>query len=258
MNLVVDLNSDLGEGAGHDEEVLDLVSSANIACGFHAGDPASILTSIQAALERGVAVGAHPSFPDRENFGRSEMTLPPAEVYSVVAYQIGAFQALVRAAGGRMNHVKPHGALYNMATRDRSLAELIVNAIVALDPKLILFAPSASQLNAAATELGLETAAEIFADRNYLPDGSLVPRTERDAFVHDPVEAADRIIRILREQKVRAVDGTDISVFGTTVCVHGDNPQAVTFVRQLRDRLDLEDVVIAAPSPPLWDNDAGQ
>src|SRR5437762_12096186 len=123
MNLVVDLNSDLGEGAGHDEEILDLISSANIACGFHAGDPGSIFSSIEAALQRGVSVVAHPSFPDRENFGRSEMTIPPSEVYSGVAYQIGACQGLTRAAGGRMNHVKPHGALYNMAVRDRALAD---------------------------------------------------------------------------------------------------------------------------------------
>lgn len=250
MNLVVDLNSDLGEGAGHDEEILDLVSSANIACGFHAGDPTSIFASIQAALKRGVAVGAHPSFPDRKNFGRTEMTMPPAEVYASVAYQIGAFQALTLAAGGTMNHVKPHGALYNMAVRDQTLADVIANAIFALDPKLILFAPSASLLDAAATELGLTTASEVFADRNYLPDGSLVPRSNSNAFVHDPVAAADRIIRILGEGKVRAVDGTDISVFGTTVCVHGDNPQAVAFVRQLRERLELEDVLIAAPAPP--------
>jgi UPF0271 protein len=250
MNLVVDLNSDLGEGAGHDEEILDLVSSANIACGFHAGDPASIFASIQAAMERGVAVGAHPSFPDRENFGRSEMAMPAAEIYSTVAYQIGAFQALTRAAGGRMNHVKPHGALYNMAVRDQTLADVIAKAIFALDPQLILFAPSASLLDAAATELGLATASEVFADRNYLPDGSLVPRSDSNAFVHDPVEAADRIIRILDEGKVRALDGTDISVLGTTVCVHGDNPQAVAFVRQLRERLEFEDVMIAAPSPP--------
>src|SRR5436190_13192140 len=128
MNLVVDLNSDLGEGAGHDEEILDLVSSANIACGFHAGDPASILSSIQAALQRGVSVGAHPSFPDRENFGRSEMNLPPAEIYAGVTYQIGAFQALAHAAGGRMNHVKPPCALYNMAVRDQALADVIANA----------------------------------------------------------------------------------------------------------------------------------
>ena len=250
MNLVVDLNSDLGEGSGHDEEILELVSSANIACGFHAGDPASIFASIQAALQRGVAVGAHPSFPDRENFGRSEMTMPPAAVYSSVAYQIGAFHALARAAGGRMKHVKAHGALYNMAARDRSLADVIANAVSALDPKLILFAPSLSELDCAATVLGLETASEVFADRGYLANGALVPRSEDNAFVHDPVEAAERIIRMLVEGKVRAVDGTDVPVLARTVCVHGDNPQAVAFVRQLRKRLELEEVMIAAPSPP--------
>jgi len=250
MNLVVDLNSDLGEGAGHDEEILDLVSSANIACGFHAGDHASIFASIQAALQRGVALGAHPSFPDRENFGRTEMTMPPPQIYSAVAYQIGAFHALTRAAGGRMNHVKPHGALYNMAVHDRALADVIANAIFALDSKLILFAPAGSHLDTAATELGLETASEVFADRNYLKDGSLVPRSRSDAFVHDPVEAADRIIRMLSEGKVRAVDGSDVSVLATTVCVHGDNPQAVAFVREVRKRLELEEVMIAAPAPP--------
>ncbi|MEY2565203.1 MAG: 5-oxoprolinase (ATP-hydrolyzing) subunit [Verrucomicrobiota bacterium] len=250
MTVVVDLNSDLGEGAGHDEEILDLVSSANIACGCHAGDPASIFASIQAALQRGVALGAHPSFPDRENFGRTEMNLPAAEVYAVVAYQIGAFQALVRAAGGRMNHVKPHGALYNMAARDRALADVIANAVFTLDPKLILFAPAASALDFAATELGLQTASEVFADRNYQRDGSLVPRSDPNAFVHDPIEAADRIIRILSEGQVRAVDGSDVPVSANTVCVHGDNPQAVDFVRQVRARLEFDDVMIAAPSPP--------
>jgi UPF0271 protein len=248
MNLVIDLNSDLGEGAGHDNEILDLVSSANIACGFHAGDASSIFATIQAALERDVSLGAHPSFPDRENFGRSEMAMPPAEVYSNVAYQIGAFHALARAAGGRMNHVKAHGALYNMAARDRALADVIANAVFALDPKLILFAPSTGALEAAAIELGLQTASEVFADRNYLGDGSLVPRTDSRAFVHDPIEAAERIIRILAEGKVRAVDGTDVEIFASTVCVHGDNPQAVEFVRRLRRRLELEDVEIAAPA----------
>lgn len=247
MNPVIDLNSDLGEGAGHDNEILDLVSSANIACGFHAGDPASIFATIQAALERGVALGAHPSFPDRENFGRTEMTMPLAEVYASVAYQIGGFQALARAAGGRMNHVKAHGALYNMAARDRPLAEVIANAVFALDPKLILFAPSESELDYAAVELGLQTASEVFADRNYLADGSLVPRSRADAFIHDPREAAERIIRLLMEGKVSAVDGTDVAITASTVCVHGDNPEAVAFVRKLRERLEQEEVMIAAP-----------
>jgi UPF0271 protein len=251
MNLVVDLNSDLGEGAGHDNEILDLVSSANIACGFHAGDATSIFATIQAAQERGVSLGAHPSFPDRENFGRSEMVMPPAELYAAVAYQIGAFQALARAAGGQMSHVKPHGALYNMAARDRTLAEVIANAVVTLDRKAILFAQGASALDVIATELGLQTASEVFADRNYLPNGALVPRSDANAFVHDPVEAAERIIRILAEQQVRTIDGTDIPIFATTVCVHGDNPKAVEFVRRLRERLELEDIVIAAPVPMI-------
>ncbi|MEY2502159.1 MAG: 5-oxoprolinase (ATP-hydrolyzing) subunit [Verrucomicrobiota bacterium] len=250
MNVVIDLNSDLGEGAGHDNEILDLVSSANIACGFHAGDASSMFATIQAAFERGVSLGAHPSFADRENFGRTETTLPPAEVYAIVAYQIGAFHALARAAGGRMNHVKPHGALYNMAARDRALADVIANAVLALDPKLILFAPAGSQLDFAATELGLTTASEVFADRNYLADGSLVPRSDPRAFVRDPIEAADRIIGILSERQVRAVDGTDVAISAATICVHGDNPEAVEFVRKLRRRLELEEIEIAAPSPP--------
>jgi len=249
MNLIVDLNSDLGEGAGHDNEILDLVSSANIACGFHAGDASSIFATIKAALERGVSLGAHPSFPDRENFGRTEMNLPPEEVYSAVAYQIGAFSALARAAGGRMNHVKAHGALYNMAARYRALADVIANAVYALDPKLILFAPAGSHLDFAATELGLATASEVFADRNYLTDGSLVPRSDSRAFVHDPIDAAERIIRMLIEGKVQAVDETDVEISAATICVHGDNPQAVEFVRKLRERLEAEDIVIAAPLP---------
>ena len=249
MNLVVDLNSDLGEGAGHDNEILDLVSSANISCGFHAGDAASIFATIQAAHERGVSLGAHPSFPDRENFGRTEMEMSPADVYANIAYQIGGFHALARAAGDRMNHVKAHGALYNMAARDRALSEVIANAVFALDPKLIVFAPAGSQLDFAATELGLTTASEVFADRNYRADGSLVPRSDPHAFVHDPIEAAERIIRMLVEGKVRAVDGTDVDISAATICVHGDNPHAVEFVRKLRERLESEDIVIAAPMP---------
>jgi 5-oxoprolinase (ATP-hydrolysing) subunit A len=177
--------------------------------------------------------------------------MPPAEVYATVAYQVGAFQALARAAGGRLNHVKAHGALYNMAARDRALADVIANAVLALDPKLILFAPFESQLDYAATELGLITASEVFADRNYLADGSLVPRSDPKAFVHDPIEAAERIIRILIEGKVRAIDGTDVAIGATTVCVHGDNPQAVEFVKKLRERLELEEIEIAAPAPML-------
>jgi len=247
-NLFVDLNSDLGEGAGHDEEILGLVTSASIACGFHAGNPDSIFKSILAAKEKGVAVGAHPSFDDRKNFGRSEIQISATEAYALVAYQIGAFRAVCVAAGVEMNHVKPHGALYNMAVRDQTLADAIAHAILAVDSKLILFASPASYLEAAALKLDLQTASEVFADRNYNADGSLVSRSNRNAMLHDPITAADRVVRMLRDGVVRAPDGTDVRISAETICVHGDSPGAVEFVRELRQRLELEEVTIAAPA----------
>jgi 5-oxoprolinase (ATP-hydrolysing) subunit A len=249
MNLVVDLNSDLGEGAGHDDEILDLVTSANIACGFHAGDPASIFASIQAAHERGIAVGAHPSFADRENFGRTEMTVPPEEVYSLVSYQVGAFQALARAAGAEMNHVKPHGALYNMAVRDERLAEAIARAVLVVSSSLLFFAPGESTLERAAQSAKLRVVREVFADRNYLANGSLVPRTRPDALLHDPEEAAVRVLRMLRAGVVRSVDGRDVEVHPETICIHGDSPGAVEFARSLRTSLEENGVMIQAPRP---------
>jgi len=239
----VDLNSDLGEGAGHDDEILSLVSSANIACGFHAGNPASIFNSIRAAKEKGVAVGAHPSLDDRKDFGRAEMQVSAAEVYALVAYQVGAFNALCTAAGVEMHHVKPHGALYNMAVRDRELSDAIAHGMLAINTRAILFAPAGTELFRAAHELGLATAAEVFADRN----GSLVSRTKPAALLHDPAEAADRVLRMLKEGKIRTVDGIDISVRAETICLHGDTPGAVEFARTLRARLKGEGIIIAAP-----------
>ena len=195
----VDLNSDLGEGAGHDDEILSLVSSANIACGFHAGNPASIFNSIRAAKEKGVAVGAHPSLDDRKNFGRTEMQISAAQVCTVVAYQVGAFSALCTAAGVEMTHVKPHGALYNMAVRDRELSDAIAHGVLAVDIRATLFAPAGTELFRAAQELGLPTAAEVFADRNYNGDGSLVSRTKPEALLHDPAEAAERVLKKYQE-----------------------------------------------------------
>jgi UPF0271 protein len=243
----VDLNSDLGEGAGHDDEILSLVSSANIACGFHAGNPASVFHSIRAAIAKGVAVGAHPSLDDRKNFGRTEMPVSTAEVYALVAYQVGAFRTFCTAVGVEMNHVKPHGALYNMAVRDRELSEAIAHGVMAVDVGAILFAPTGTELFTAARKLGLQTAAEVFADRNYNADGSLVSRTRPDALLHDPGEAAERVVRMLREGKVRAIDGTDVAITPETICVHGDKPDAVAFAQALRGRLEREGVVIAAP-----------
>jgi UPF0271 protein len=247
MKLSVDLNADLGEGSGYDAELFELISSANIATGFHAGDPSSIFDSICAAKENGVAVGAHPSFADRENFGRKETAVPVPELFAQLVYQIGAFQSVALAVGVRPNHVKPHGALYNMAVRDEKMAGAIARATVAIDPSLILFAPANSAMERTGRNAGLQIAREIFADRNYLNDGWLVPRTRPDALLRDPKQAAERVLRMLREGKVRSIEGRDINVGGETICVHGDTPGAVGFARELRKRLEQEGVKICAP-----------
>jgi UPF0271 protein len=247
MNLTVDLNADLGEGAGHDDELLALVTSANIACGFHAGDADSMRRSIDAARARNVAVGAHPSLFDRENFGRKELPVKSGDVFDAVVYQLGIFQAIAEAAGIRPNHLKPHGALYNMAARDAELADAIARAVTTVDSKLIFFAPVKSQLARAGEARGLQIAHEVFADRNYSSDGSLVSRSRPDALLHDPTEAAPRVLRMLREGKVRSVDGVDVDVRAETICLHGDNPEAVEFARALRSRLEKEGVTLRAP-----------
>jgi UPF0271 protein len=251
MGLIVDLNADLGEGAGSDDELLDFVTSANIACGFHAGDPASILHSIRQAVEKNVSVGAHPSFLDRENFGRTELTLGPAEVFALVSYQLGAFSTLATAAATRMMHVKPHGALYNMAARSPELADAIVHAILVVDPFLILFAPPNSALERAGEAAELRVLREVFADRNYLADGALVPRSQPDALLQDTTEAAKRVLRMLREGKVRSIDGHDVDVRAETICVHGDTPGAVEFARNLRTELREHGVETRAPKSDL-------
>ncbi|HVD95259.1 MAG TPA: 5-oxoprolinase subunit PxpA [Candidatus Limnocylindria bacterium] len=251
MKLQVDLNADLGEGSGRDAELFELITSANIATGFHAGDSDTMHAAISAAMQHGVAVGAHPSFFDRENFGRKELKVPKEEVFDAVAYQLGIFQAIASALAVRPNHVKPHGALYNMAVRDKNLADAIARAIGSVDPKLILFAPNNSELSRAGEAHGLKIAREIFADRNYLNDGWLVPRTRPDALLHDPKEAAQRVLRMLREGKVRSVEGRDVDVRGETICVHGDTPGAVEFARELRTQLEREGVRISAPQSSL-------
>jgi 5-oxoprolinase (ATP-hydrolysing) subunit A len=251
MRLSIDLNADLGEGAGHDEELFELISSANIATGFHAGDSDSMHAAVSAAKKHGVAVGAHPSFFDRENFGRKELNVNNQELFDAVVYQLGIFQAIASAVGVQPSHVKPHGALYNMAVRDDKLADAIARAIESVDPKLILFAPDNTELARAGEAHGLQVAREIFADRNYLNDGWLVPRTRPDALLHDPKEAAERVMRMLREGKVRSVEGRDIDVRGETICVHGDTPGAVEFARELRLQLEREGVRISAPQSSL-------
>ena len=247
MKLSIDLNADLGEGSGHDNELFELISSASIATGFHAGDADTMHAALSAAKSHGVAVGAHPSFWDRENFGRKELKVSGGEVFDAVKYQLGIFQAIAASIGVQPNHVKPHGALYNMAVRDEKLADTIARAIASVDPKLILFAPNNTELARAGEAHGLQVAREIFADRNYLNDGWLVPRTRPDALLHDPKEAAQRVLRMLREGKVRSVEGRDVDVRGETICIHGDTPGAVEFARELRAHIEREDVKIMAP-----------
>jgi UPF0271 protein len=207
--------------------------------------------SIEAARNRGVAVGAHPSLFDRENFGRKELPVTSDKVFDAVTYQLGVFQAIAEAAGVRPNHVKPHGALYNMAARNAGLAEAVARAIAAADPTLILFAPEKSALASAGKANGLRIAREVFADRNYLSDGALVPRSRSDALLHDPEEAAGRVLRMLREGKVRSVDGVDVDVCAETICIHGDTPGAVEFARELRSQLEYEGVKISAPESSM-------
>ena len=252
MRTAVDLNCDLGEsfGAwsmGADATVLGHVSSANVACGFHAGDPRVMHGTVQAALERGVAVGAHPSLPDLQGFGRRVMHISPQEAYDLVLYQTGALAAFCHALGGRLRHVKAHGALYNMAARDAMLAEAIAHAVRDFDPSLVLFGLAGSELVRAGRDAGLVVANEVFADRTYQPDGSLTARTQPNAVIHELQDALVQVECMLLEGSVRAVDGTRVAVEPDTICIHGDQPGAAEFARELRALLSRLGITVRAP-----------
>ena len=240
----IDLNADLGEGAGSDEALLGLVSSANIACGWHAGDAKTMRQCVRWALEHGVAIGAHPSFPDRENFGRSTMHLPPEEITANVLYQIGALAAIVKAEGGTLAHVKPHGQLYNQAVKEPELAEAIVDAVRRFDPSLKFFGLAGSGMIDAARRAGLTPVEEVFADRGYMPDGSLVPRSQPGALIEDEEASLAQTLALVRDHQVRAVDGSTVSVNAQTGCLHGDGAHALAFARRIRDRLTAEGIAI--------------
>ena len=246
----VDLNSDLGESFGAytiglDEQVIAHISSANIACGYHAGDPLVMDKTVAAAKAAGIAIGAHPGYPDLIGFGRRNMTCSPAEVKAYVKYQLGALMAFAAAHGMKMQHCKPHGALYNMAGKDAALARAIAEAIAEVDSSIILLALAGSQMIKAGEEAGLRVASEVFADRAYQADGSLVPRQQPGAVIHDTDEAIARTIRMVKEGKVTAITGEDVPLKADSICVHGDNPSAVEFVRNIRARLEAEGVTIA-------------
>lgn len=249
----IDLNCDLGEsfGAyrmGDDAGVLPYVSSANVACGAHAGDPSVMRRTVAAALEHGVAIGAHPGLPDLAGFGRREMRISPQEAYDLVIYQVGALAAFATAAGTALGHVKPHGALYNMACADAALAEPIARAVRDVDERLILFGLPGSELQRAAEGAGLRFAREAFADRAYTPGGSLVPRGTPGAVVEDPDEAVRRAVLIATERRVGTAGGGELRLEADTICVHGDRPDAARFARMLREGLERGGVRVAAPN----------
>jgi len=243
----IDLNCDLGEGAPNDAELMPLITSANIACGGHASDPDTMRTAVGLAIRHGVAIGAHPGLKDRESFGRRELPLTPAEVDSLVRRQIAVLDQVTRACGGRIAHVKPHGALYNLASRDPELARAVAAAVYESDPRLVLVGLAGSRLLAAGLACGLAVASEVFADRTYQPDGSLTPRTWREALIEDESAALSQVLRILREGVVSATDGTPVAVAADTICLHGDGPHAVAFARRLRQELAEAGVMVQAP-----------
>ena len=244
--MMIDLNADLGEGGANDSALLQLVSSANIACGFHAGDAGLMVQSVREALKYGVAVGAHPGYPDRENFGRTAMDLPPETVYAQTLYQIGALAAIVQAQGGELQHVKPHGMLYNQAAKDPALADAIARAVRDCDSQLILVGLAGSELIRAGQRLGLTTRQEVFADRGYQPDGSLVPRTQAGALITDEGKALAQTLEMVRAGRVTAVDGTSANVQADTVCLHGDGEHALQFARRLRAAFSDEGILVSA------------
>ena len=249
MRRSVDVNCDLGESygmfqVGSDEAVLRLVSSANIACGLHAGDFTVMHNTVKRAMAYNVAIGAHPGLPDVQGFGRRWIPYSPGEIYDLVLYQIGALAAFVRAEGGRLVHVKPHGALYNKASVDRSVAEAIAGAVRDFDPELRLFALSGSLLIVAGQAAGLRTVSEVFADRNYQTDGTLVPRSHPQAMVHSGTMMAERLLNMLEKGSVLSLDGQEVPLLAETVCLHGDEPEALVHAQTLREALEKREVAI--------------
>lgn len=247
----IDLNCDLGESfgqykIGEQEEILRYITSANIACGFHAGDPSVMQKTVELAVKYDVKIGAHPGLPDLVGFGRREMMITAEEAYNIVVYQVGALQGFVTAACARMQHVKPHGALYNMAAKDRTLAEAIAQAVFDLSPQLILYGLASSELTKAGERLGLRTAHEVFADRNYEANGFLTSRTHKDALITSKEEAVERMLRFVKEGRVKARTGEDIALKAQTICLHGDSPHAVDFARYAHEMLAKQHIKLTS------------
>ena len=247
----VDLNCDLGESfgrykLGEQKEILKYVTSANIACGFHAGDPTVMRETVKLAIENGVKIGAHPGLPDLNGFGRRNMDITAQEAYDMVVYQIGALQGFLTRYNETMQHVKPHGALYQMATRDGELAEAIAQAVHDISPSLVLYGLAGSELTRAGEKIGLRTAHEVFADRTYQADGSLTSRSQKDALITDKELAVEQVFKMVSEGKVRSQQNTDVSLQADTVCIHGDGAHALDFARYIRETLENNQINVAA------------
>src|SRR2546428_5805138 len=248
----IDLNCDMGEsyGAwkmGADAEVMPFISSANIACGFHGGDPATIRQTVKLAVDHGVAIGAHPSLPDLQGFGRRVMKISPQDMYDLVVYQAGALEAFARAAGARLHHVKCHGALYNMAANDEALSEAMARAVKDLGSGVILYALSGSKSLSIAKSAGVRVAGEVFADRGYSDDGTLAPRGKPGAMIEDANLAAERALAMIEKGYVTSLSGKPVPVSADTLCLHGDQPGAVAFAKAIRKIFSEKGIAVAAP-----------
>lgn len=242
----------MGEAFGNypmpnDEILMDYITSANIACGFHAGDPEVMQNTVDMAVKKGVSIGAHPGLPDLQGFGRREMKISPKEAYQITIYQIGALSGFVKAAQGRLNHVKPHGALYNMAAKDTNLAKAIVEAVHDFDSSLILYALAGSEMIKAAQQIGMITASEVFADRSYQDDGSLTPRTQPNAMITEEQESINQVLMMVKQQQVISVNKKSIPLKAETLCLHGDGEHAVEFAKKIAEKLKAEGIILRAP-----------
>ncbi len=237
MTKQIDLNCDMGEGMDNDAMLMPLISSANIACGYHAGDDSIMRATVALAKQSGVSIGAHPGFADKENFGRTEMQLSDKELYQIVWDQLHLLQTICKESDTALHHVKPHGALYNMAARDAAMARVIAQAVKDVDASLIFYGLSGSHLISEAQALGLRTASEVFADRTYQDNGSLTPRSQANALIHDHEIALKQVLQMIQEQTVTAVSGKCISLTAETICIHGDGPHALSFAQQINSAL---------------------
>jgi UPF0271 protein len=240
----IDINCDMGEGIGNDEAIMPFISSANIACGFHAGDEGTMRKTIESAIKNNVAVGAHPSFFDKKNFGRTEMNLSGDEIYDLVLLQLRTIDKIVDERDAKLHHVKPHGALYNMSAKNSHIAQAIAQAVKDFDEHLILFGLSGSVSISVAQELGLKTASEVFADRTYQDDGTLTPRSEAGALVEDDGKLLQQLLQMIQEKTVTTVTGKRIPIVADTVCIHGDGKHAVQFAKTINEQLRLKQIEI--------------